>query len=110
MSNLTREQILARKVGHEVIELPDGSGTIEIRGLNRREALTVAEMEDLKERDAYLIASGLVDPAMSIDDVKAWGEVDGSDTLEFVSRKIGELSAMVEGAGKSRVPRTRRRS
>lgn len=110
MANLSRDQILARKVGHEVIELPDGSGTIEIRGLNRREALTVAEMQDLKERDAYLIAAGLVDPAMTVDDVKAWGEVDGTETLEFVSRKIGEKSAMVEGAGKSGVSRTRRRS
>lgn len=110
MGNLTRDQILARKLGHEVLDLPDGTGSITVRGLHRNEAMTVAALDDHYERDAYLIASGIVDPVMTVDDVKAWGEADGTDVLEFVSRRIGELSGMVEGAGKSRVPRTRRRS
>jgi hypothetical protein len=108
MGNLTREQILARKVGQKVIELPDGSGTVTIRGLHRGEALAIGAMQDLLERDAFLTSAGLVDPAMSVDDVKAWGASDGTDVLEFVSREIGVLSAMVEGAGKSRVSRARR--
>lgn len=110
MSNLTRDQILARKMGQKVITLPDGSGTVTVRGLNRREALTVSGMDNMYERDVYLTACGMVDPAMTIDDVKAWGDSDGTDTLEFVTREIGVLSAMVEGAGKSGVPRARRRS
>jgi hypothetical protein len=110
MANLTREQILARKQGHEVFDLPDGSGSVVVRGLNRREALHVAEIDDLRERDAFLIAAGLIDPALSPDDVLAWGDVDDTNTLEAVSRKIGELSGMVEGAGKSSVPSPRRRS
>jgi hypothetical protein len=110
MGNLTRDQILARKLGHDVFELPDGSGTVTLRGLNRREAMTSAAIEDHYERDAFLISAGMVDPAMSIDDVKAWGDADGTDTLEAVSRRIGELSGMVEGAGKSSVSGPRRRS
>jgi hypothetical protein len=110
MGNLTREEILARKRGHLPVELPDGSGTVTVRGLNRREALVVSEMEDLYERDAYMLSVGLVDPVMSIDDVKAWGEDDDSGTIEAVSRAIGEQSRMVEGAGKSGVSRPRRRS
>jgi hypothetical protein len=110
MGNLTREAILARKRGNDVIELPDGSGTVEVRGLNRREAMHVAGIEDHYERDVYLISAGMVDPVMTEDDVRAWGEEDDTGTLEAVSRRIGELSRMVEGAGKSSVSRARRRS
>lgn len=110
MGNLTREEILARKMGQAMVELPDGSGTVTVRGLNRREAMTVAGMDDHYERDAYLTSCGLVDPAMTVEDVKAWGENDETNTLEVVSRAIGELSGMVEGAGKSGVSRPRRRS
>jgi hypothetical protein len=110
MGNLTREEILARKLGQRVVELPDGSGTVTVRALNRREALTVSEINDVYERDAYMLSVGIVDPVMTIDDVKTWGEADGTGPIEFVSRAIGELSGMVEGAGKSSVPRPRRRS
>jgi hypothetical protein len=108
MGNLTREEILARKLGRDVVELPDG-GTVEVRGLNRREAIAVGEVEAGLDRDALLISLGMVDPQMTVEDVLAWGAEDDSGTLEVVSRRIGELSRMVEGAGKSRVPRTRRR-
>lgn len=110
MGNLTREEILARKMGRALVELPDGGGTVEVRSLNRREALTAAGIDDHYERDAYLLSAGLVDPVMTVDDVKAWGEVSGTAILELVSRRIGELSGMVEGAGKSGVSRSRRRS
>lgn len=109
MGNMTREAILARKLGRDTVEVPDG-GTVEVRGLNRREAMHVAGIDDHYERDVYLIATGMVDPAMTEEDVIAWGDQDDSGTLEVVSQRIGELSRMVEGAGKSRVPRARRRS
>lgn len=109
MGNVTREEILARKLGQDVVELPDG-GTVAVRGLNRREAIAVGEVEAGLDRDALLISLGMVDPQLTVDDVLAWGAQDDSGTLEAVSRRIGELSRMVEGAGKSRVSRTRRRS
>lgn len=110
MGNLTREQILARKLGTGEVELPDGSGTVRVRGLNRREALEMARVGDIVERDIQMVALGLVDPKLSEDDVRMWGEHDDSGTIEAVSRRIGELSRMVEGAGKSRVPSVRRRA
>lgn len=110
MGNLTKEQILARKLGRDVVELPDGSGTVEVRGLNRREALHVSSLDNPYDRDVFLVACGLVDPAMTEEEVKAWGDQDDTGTIEAVSLRIGELSRMVEGAGKSRVPRARRRS
>lgn len=109
MGNLTREEILARKMGRDTVTLPDGSGTVEVRGLNRSEAVRVGEVEAGLDRDALLISLGLVDPEMTVEDVLQWGREDDSGTLEVVSRRIGELSRMVEDAGKSSVSRARRR-
>jgi hypothetical protein len=109
MGNLTRDQILARKLGRDIVELPDG-GTVEVRGLNREEAIQVGEVEAGLERDALLISLGMVDPVMGVADVKTWGQGDTSGTLEVVSLRIGQLSHMVEGAGKSGVSRPGRRS
>lgn len=108
MSNLTREEILARKRGGDVVPLP-GGGTVEVRGLNRSQAVAVGEVESGLDRDALLISLGLVDPVMTVEDVLKWGSEDDSGTLEIVSRRIGELSRMVEDAGKSSVSRARRR-
>lgn len=111
---LTREQILARKKAGTTLEykLSDGSGTVIIRGLTRNEAVRIRESRDeLNARDDLLISLGLVDPAMSPQDVAAWGEIEGQFVvMTDLSEAIGELSGMTEGAGKSRVSRARKRS
>lgn len=104
---LTREQILARKMGRDVLAIDDAGGTVAVRGLNRTESIAVGEEQDHAVRDRMIIHFGLVDPALSIEDIAAWQEQDGGgpdSALEKVSRKISELSGMVEGAGKSDVP------
>lgn len=110
MPVLTKEQILARRLGRDIVEIDDDGGTVEVRGLNRRESVEAGNYEDKVERDAFIIATGLVNPVMSMDEVLAWGTKDDGGTLEKVSLRIGELSRMVEGAGKSRVSRARKRS
>jgi hypothetical protein len=109
---LTRDEILARKTGGKTEEykLSDGSGTVTIRGLTRNEAIRIRDAGgDLGERDNLLISLGLVDPAMTPEDVAAWGETAGEFiVMTELSEAIGRLSGMVEGAGKSRVPRTRK--
>lgn len=111
---LTRDQILARKLGRDVVQIgPDPDDVVKVRGLNREEAIALAVLDDPVERDRFLIATGLVEPIMTVDDVAEWGKQDGGgpgSALEKVSQRIGELSGMVEGAGKSGVPRARRRS
>ena len=109
MGNLTREQILARKLGRDVVEIDDGE-TVEVRGLNRHESIAAGEIDDKTERDAFIISCGMVDPQMTVDEVIEWGKNDAGGVLEAVSLRIGELSRMVEGAGKSRVSRARKRS
>jgi hypothetical protein len=109
---LTREEILNRKKAGktEKYDLNDGSGTVEIRALTRDQALAIStDAETLAEKDNLLIAQGLVNPAMSIEDVAAWAGDESAGVLSGLSQRIAEISGMAEGAGKSRVPRARRR-
>lgn len=108
---LSRDEILNRKKAGktETYPLSDGSGDVEIRGLTRDEALQIAEAGSLAEKDNLLICLGLVNPAMSLADVAAWAGDESAGVLSGLSQRIAELSGMSEGAGKSGVPRPRRR-
>lgn len=108
---LSRDEILNRKKAGktEKYALSDGSGEVEVRGLTRDEALAVAAADTLAEKDNTLISLGLVNPALSPDDVAAWAGDESAGVLSGLSQRIAELSGMTEGAGKSGVPRARRR-
>ena len=110
---LTREQILSRKVAGNTEEYPIGDDVVIIRGLTRDESLSMrkaGEAGDLAAADNMLIHYGLVEPAMSVEDVAAWAVADSAGTLVDLSQAIARLSGMVEGAGKSGVSRPRKRS
>jgi hypothetical protein len=97
---LTREQILGRKLGRETVTLSDG-GEVVVRGLNRNEAIVLQqEREGIAGRDNYLIATGLVDPVMSEEDVAAWAESGAAGDLVDVSRAINRLSGLAAASGK----------
>lgn len=105
---LTREEILAKAVDQEVVTLPSG-GKVKVRGLTRDEALQVQEADGTAARDNTIIALGLVDPVLTVEDVAAWAvTAPAADSIE-ISQAIARLSGMQEGAGKSGPPRTRRK-
>lgn len=109
---LTRDEILARKTGVEKFTLPDGSGEVEIRGITHAQAAEVGaarNAEDATRATALIIRYGMVTPELSADDVDAWMAADDAGTLELVAQAIGRLSRIIEGAGKSGVPKTGRR-
>lgn len=103
---LTREQILARKTGKGTATLPDGS-TVAVRALTRDEVLTSQEQGSLADRDNFLVATGMTDPKLSIEDVKAWAATGAAGDLVAVSEAIAELSGLKQGAEKSGVPDVR---
>ena len=110
---LTREQILARKVIGNTTEHEIGNDTVLIRGLTRDESLEVRrfrESDDLAAADNLVIHYGLVEPSMSIEDVALWASQDEAGALTLLSNHIAEMSGLLEGAGKSRVPTARKRS
>lgn len=99
---LTRAEILARKTGHGKATLPDGS-EVAIRALTRDEVLEMQALEKLGDKDNFIIATGMTNPAMTIEDVAAWAAAGDAGDLVAVSEAVAVLSGIREGAGKSRV-------
>lgn len=95
---LTRDQILARKAGHE--QVPLGTGFVVVRGMTRKEAHRSRECDGEEEAEIFGVATCLVDPKMSIEDVRAWFEGDASGEVQPIVERILQLSGMMEGQGK----------
>ena len=100
---LTREQILARTTGRDVVTLPDGS-QVAIRSLTRDEALVLQSLNSIAEQDNYLIATGMTEPQLSVEDVAAWAAGGDVGDLVAVSEAITVLSKINKGADKSHLP------
>lgn len=92
---LTREQILARKKGAETYDVELKSGTVTVRAMTRKEAagLRKLDQDDVIALEAYAIATCLITPALSFEDVLAW--LENEDTAEI--QKV--VSAIEHGAG-----------
>ncbi|MDQ1700685.1 MAG: hypothetical protein QOG34_2548 [Frankiaceae bacterium] len=103
---LTRDEILARKVGHGEITIED-FGTVKIRALTMLEAVQVRELEGRVDQVYLIIALGLVEPAMSVADVELWGAQDSAGPLNAIADGIAVVSGMSEGAGKDAYKSTR---
>lgn len=102
---LSRAEILARKVGHQVVDIPSG-GQVTIRPITRNEALrmhSLVEAGEVATGDDYLISTALVDPEMSIEDVAQWGDTAPAGDLVALSEAVARLSGMTAGAPKSGV-------
>lgn len=99
---LTRDEILARRGmgGGTPFTLPDGS-EVKVRGLSKDEAMATRDREGINAQDNYVISTGLVDPAMSEEDVAVWATIEGeAGNLHALSERISQLSGMNPGAGK----------
>ena len=108
MATLTREQILARKLGKGTVTFADGS-QVHIRPLTRDEVLAMAELETATERDHFVVATGMTDPQLSMEDVAHWAANDAAGDLSAVSEGIAVISGMTAGAGKEATKSASRR-
>lgn len=96
----TRDEILNRKIGHGTVDVP-GLGTFTIRPLSRNEAMRVHRCDTEQEGENLLVSLGLVEPAMTVDDVEQWAAMDGSaGDLQALSIAIGTISGMMTTSGK----------
>lgn len=99
----TKDHLRRPRVEHGTVTLEDGA-EVEIRPLSRKVALQVHELQEksgMGPAEAFLLHRGMVDPAMSIEDVEGWMEDDGAaGDVQAVSRAIGVISGMVAGSGK----------
>lgn len=99
MTALSRDEILARKVYGDVERVPLGDGYVVVRGLTRGEAHETYGKSTI-DAETIAIAYGMVEPAMSRDDVAEWLAADVSGAIQPVITAIQRLSGNEDGAGK----------
>lgn len=117
MANVGKDALLQAFVPQDDVELPSGKGTVHVRGLTRWEATEVNEGTDADDGSATTqlllerraLARGMVDPAMTEDDVEAWQRAGAAADVLAVARRISELSNLDPQGGKGPTSRSKRR-
>lgn len=100
----------APKVGNGTVDV-DGL-EFEIRPLTREQQIEVQETREadgLAAADALLCHYGMVDPAMTLEEVAQWHrEVGQGENAAAVSQGIGTISGMLRDSGKAAYKSVRR--
>lgn len=101
MAALSRSEILARKVSGvtERVPIDDVDGYVVVRGLSRGESHETVGKTTL-EAEIIALAYGLVEPAMTREDVALWLADDQAGTIQKLISVIQRLSGNDEGQGK----------
>jgi hypothetical protein len=98
----TKDHLLKPSVEHGTVTVDDLD--YEIRPLSRKQQIAVQEIRErdgLAAADAQLLAWGMVDPALTLDEAEQWQQTEGqSAAAGAVSEGIGRISGMFPGAGK----------
>lgn len=97
---ISKEQLLKQALTEAEVEIP-GRGTVRVRSLTRAQALRVSAADPL-EAEVIALTGGLVEPALTADEVHQLLDATGADELQPVVDEIMRLSGMGEGAQKSR--------
>ena len=96
---ISKEQLLKAALAESAVEIP-GRGTVRVRSLTRAEALRVSSA-DAYDAEVIALTGGLVDPALTAEEVRQLLDATGADELQPVVDEIMRLSGMGEGAQKS---------
>jgi hypothetical protein len=110
---MDKAALLAATLPHDDVDLPSGAGTVRVRGMTRAEAVRVSKRIESGEFDQVDVeiaacAIGMVDPAMTEDDVRQWREVAAAADVQAVAQRISELSNLDDRAGKGPTSRSKR--
>lgn len=84
-----------------IVDTEDGQVKVHVRGLSRQEVIHVQNTKGVAAVEALTLHLGLLDPPMSIDQVKAWQKVSIGGEMEPVTKRIGELSGMLKDSRKA---------
>jgi hypothetical protein len=112
VATLDKAALLKRTRTDRTKEVDLGEGSVIVRGLSRGEitrAKAAASAKSGRERqfgevENHFIATGLVEPEMTVEEVAEWLENAPAGDAVAVIAAIEELSGMSEGADKSGVP------
>lgn len=95
---MDKSALLASRLPEGEVELP-GVGVIRVRGLSRFEALHSGDL-DGEEREVYWLSCGIVEPALTKDEIKRWRDSATYAEVELVADRIAELSGMKDTSAK----------
>lgn len=79
-------------------EVPTSVGDVLVRALSREESADIPDMVGL-DREATIISRAVVDPPMTIEQVRAWMAAAPAGEFDKVSTAVGELSGLLESSG-----------
>lgn len=101
---MDKAALLSDRLPRGEVEVP-GVGTFALRALSRYELVLAGKgTEDGSLIEARLLSYTLLDPQLSVDEVRQWQKLAPSGEVGMVVDKMRELSGLGEGADKSDVP------
>lgn len=89
---MDKEAFLKRRLPEDTVELP-GVGPMRVRGLSRAEALAANDL-DGDAREVHWLSLGIVDPALTEDEIRQWRDAATFTEVELVANRIAELSGL----------------
>jgi hypothetical protein len=89
---IDKEILLKPRLLDDTLELLTG-GEILVRGLSRTEVRELRKAPDA-DFEVTLVSLGVVEPKLTVDEVRAWSDASPAEELEQVVRKISDLSGM----------------
>lgn len=96
----SRDAMLATRLPEDDMEIP-GLGWFRVRGLSRLETLKMQALPAQHDRDAFIFACGLVQPAFTEAQARTLQASSPGAELEPLTERIAQLSGLVEGAEKA---------
>lgn len=89
---IDKERLLKARLSEREVELP-GVGTVRVRGLSRAETVHLGTL-DVNAADAFLLHRGLVDPALTLEEVEQWRDSASAEEIHPAYEMIGALSGL----------------
>lgn len=99
---VSKEDLLKPRLPEADVDVP-GLGTVRIRALSRGEVLKLREFTDLEVIERKIIATGMVAPSLTEEEVAMWADAAPAGDIEIVSEAIAKLSGLDKGAERSAV-------
>ena len=78
----------------------EGLGLVRVRGLSRDEAIRTQTDAGTLATEQLMLSYGMVRPTMTVAQAARWQKSSLANVIEPVSRRIGELSGMLDSSAK----------
>jgi hypothetical protein len=95
-----KELLFRPRLPEADVEIP-GVGTVRVRGLTRAEVLSAqGRAKGAEAIERVMLSLGMVDPALTEAEAGRWQKASPAGELDPVTRKIQELSGMLDDSAK----------